>query len=132
MTTHRAYAALKPVTIQRHLSLIRKALVKDLGGTEDSLSAQQIIIIDGIIARLGIVRSMEEYIKATSIMKGQELSPCLRTEYLAYRNSIDKALSRLGLKRSEIEEIKTIEQVIDAIDKEETQKKQERRKGIKK
>ena len=119
--THKAYAVKKPALIRRQLSLVRKALIQDLGGL-DNLSAQRIIILDGVISKLGVVRSMEEHIRSTAIMEGKELSHCLRKNYLAYRNSIDRSLVMLGLDKQERESVLSIPELIDVVDREADEK----------
>lgn len=119
--THKAYAVKKPALIRRQLSLVRRSLIQDLGGL-NNLSAQRIIILDGVISKLGVVRSMEEYIRSTAIMEGKELSPCLRKNYLAYRNSIDRSLVILGLDKQERESVLSIPELIDVVDREADEK----------
>jgi len=121
MTTHRAYASLKPVIIQKQLTLMRNLLIEDLGGY-DNLSAQKIIILDGIIAKMGVVRAIEAYIKETSIIAGKKLVPVLQFNYLAYRNSIDRSLSLLGLEKQKREEFLTADQLADKIMKDKESK----------
>ena len=124
---HRAYSLVKPLYVRRRLSAIREALIRDIGGTEDNISAQKLIILDGVISRLGIVITMEQYIRQTGIIKGHSLAPCLRHDYQTYRNSIDRALGMLGLERFEKEEnlsIAELEKVVDKEMREEREKEQ--------
>jgi len=102
---HKGYSLVKPVQVTRYLSATRRALVKDIGETENNLSAQQTILIDGCINILGIIRSMELYIAKTGVMKGQLLAPCLRNSYLQYRNSLHKTLAMLGLDKRQVDEV---------------------------
>lgn len=102
---HKGYSIVKPVQVMRYLSATRRALVRDIGGTEDGLSAQQVILVDGCINILGIIRSMELYIAKTAVMKGQELAPCLRNTYLQYRNSLHRTLAMLGLDKRQVDEV---------------------------
>jgi hypothetical protein len=83
--------------ILRYLTAARMQLIRDIGGSEENLSAQQIIIIDRIISKLGILRCVEEHVRETSIMKGHELAPALRASYLAYSNSLRLDLQALGI-----------------------------------
>ena len=119
---HGGYSLVKPLEVTKYLGATRRALIRDIGGSEDSLSAQQVILIDGCINILGIIRSMELYIAKNEVMQGGLLAPCLRSHYLSYRNSLHKTLAMLGLDRSKIEKIMTIEQVKKAIDKEVAEK----------
>jgi len=103
---HKGYSLTKPIQVTRYLSATRKALVRDIGGSESNLSAQQVILIDGCINILAIIRSMELYIAKDSVMKGQQLAPCLRHSYLAYRNSLHRTLMQLGIKANGPVELK--------------------------
>lgn len=98
--------------ILRYLTAARENLVRDLGPTEQDLTAAQIIIIDRIVTKLGVVRCIEEHIRETSVMDGHKLAPSLRQSYLAYNNSIRLDLQSLGInKRAEsiIDPIKYIQ-----------------------
>lgn len=119
---HKGYSLIKPFQVARYLSATRRALIRDIGGTEDNLSAQQVILIDGCINILGIIRSMELYISKTEVMKGQNLAPCLRNSYLQYRNSLHRALNLLGLDKQESDTILSIEQLKDVVDREADEK----------
>lgn len=83
--------------ILKFLTAARENLIKDLGPTEEDLTAAQIILIDRIITKLGVVRCIEEHIRDSTVMKGDRLSPCLRESYLAYNNSIRLDLQALGI-----------------------------------
>ena len=74
--------------IRRYLTEARENLIRDLGPAEVDLTVAQIILIDRIISKLGIVRCIEEYIRENSVMVGQDLAPSLKASYLAYNNSI--------------------------------------------
>lgn len=95
--SHKGYSLVKPPQVAKYLTITRRALIRDIGGTEDKLSAQQVILIDGCINMLAIIRSMELYISKNEVMKGQLLAPCLRNSYLAYRNSLHRTLVQLGI-----------------------------------
>ncbi len=94
--------------ILKYLSAARDQLVKDMGPTEQDLTAAQIIIIDRVVTKLGVVRCIEEHIRETSVMQGHKLAPSLRQSYLAYNNSIRLDLQSLGIN-------KRAEEVIDPI-----------------
>jgi hypothetical protein len=98
--------------VLRYLTAARENLIQDLGPTEQDLTAAQIILIDRVITKLGIVRCIEEHIRETSVMQGHNLAPSLRQSYLAYNNSIRLDLQSLGInKRAEsiIDPIKYIQ-----------------------
>ena len=83
--------------VLKYLTAARAGLIQDLGPTEQDLTAAQIVLIDRVITKLGVVRCMEEHIREGAVMKGERLSPCLRESYLAYNNSIRLDLAALGL-----------------------------------
>jgi len=95
---HGGYSLTKPVRLRQYLTTIRAALIKDLAaGDESNLSTQELILVDGLISLLAITRSMEIFIEKTQVMIEDELSPCLRNEYLRYRRTIREHLVTLGL-----------------------------------
>ena len=85
--------------ILKYLMAARQGLVRDLGPTENDLTTAQIILIDRITTKLGVIRCMEEFINGRSVIKGDELAPCLKASYLAYSNSIRLDLQALGTPR---------------------------------
>jgi len=109
---HAGYAYLVKANEAIPLTAARENLIQDLGPTEQDLTAAQIILIDRVITKLGIVRCIEEHIRETSVMQGHNLAPSLRQSYLAYNNSIRLDLQSLGInKRAEsiIDPIKYIQ-----------------------
>lgn len=84
-------------TILRYLMAARQGLICDLGPTENDLSTAQIILIDRIVTKLGVIRCVEEHIRENSVMVGQELASSLKASYLAYNNSLRLDLQALGL-----------------------------------
>ena len=90
--------------VLRYLTAARENLIRDLGPTEEDLTAAQIIIIDRIVSKLGITRCIEEYIRENTVMTGARLSPSLRESYLAYNNSIRLDLQALGISTRKAEE----------------------------
>lgn len=106
------------VKLMRHLSAVRASLVHDLGGTEDNLSAQQIILIDRSISLLGIIRCIEEDAKEKGVFQGDSLRPSLGKHYISYTNSLKQILQLLGLKRRSIDDGRSVQDVIKAFDQE--------------
>jgi hypothetical protein len=76
---------------------VRQGLVRDLGPTENDLSTAQIVLIDRITTKLGVIRCVEEHIRENSVMVRDDLAPCLKASYLAYQNSLRLDLQALGL-----------------------------------
>lgn len=107
-----------------YLTAARENLVRDLGPTEGDLTAAQIIIIDRVVSKLGVVRCIEEHIRENSVMVGQRVAPALRETYLAYNNSIRLDLTALGIKERTEGKVMAPFQIAEAFDKEkETEKR---------
>ena len=94
--------------VARYLLDARAGLVRDVAGCEPALSEMQRIMIDRIISKLAICRLIEIYIERYGAFRRDqirrkvfELEPCLGQSYLAYSNSIDRALVALGLGKRE-------------------------------
>jgi hypothetical protein len=96
MATHR------PVEIVKFLSEMRARLISDRARSEDELSAAQLILIDRIISKVGIIRGIEEYIRREGIFVNGDLRPILKENYLAWTNSLRRDLESLGLKKEEL------------------------------
>ena len=93
--------------IRRYLTAVREGLIQDLGPTEKDLTTAQLVLIDRIVTKLGVVRCIEEYIREHTVMTGARLSPSLRESYLAYNNSIRLDLAALGINKRNKEAILT-------------------------
>ena len=91
--------------IRAYLTNIREGLVLDLGPADEDLTTAQIVLIDRITTKLGVVRCIEEYIRENTVMKGDRLSPSLRESYLAYNNSIRLDLQALGIDKRKCKEV---------------------------
>jgi hypothetical protein len=85
--------------ILKYLMAARQGLVRDLGPTENDLTTAQIILIDRVTTKLGVIRCVEEHIRERAVMRGDELAPCLKASYLAYNNSLRLDLQALGIAR---------------------------------
>ena len=85
--------------VLRYLTAARENLIKDLGPTEEDLTAAQIIIMDRIVSKLGVIRCIEEHIRENSVMVKNDLAPSLKASYLAYNNSVRLDLQALGIER---------------------------------
>ena len=83
--------------VLKYLIAVRDGLVRDLGPTENDLSTAQIVLIDRITTKLGVIRCVEEHIRENSVMVGDDLAPSLKASYLAYNNSLRLDLQALGL-----------------------------------
>ena len=74
--------------VLKYLTAARENLIRDLGPTEEDLTAAQIILIDRIVSKLGIIRCIEEHIRENSVMVGQNLAPAFSKNYISYNNRI--------------------------------------------
>jgi len=116
---HGGYCINKPTKIRRYASLLRKALIEDIsGGSESDLSAQQIVLIDGVVDMQVICKMMGEYVAEKGVMKGENLQPCLMKSWLGYKNSISRHLNLLGIDKHRHENIMTAAELADEIIKE--------------
>ena len=110
--------------LRYYLEDVRVGLVQDVAGSEDALSEQQRIMIDRIISRLSICRLIEIYCEKYGVFRRDqvkrhkilELEPALGINYLAFSNSIDRALVALGLNKRKAEKVLTIETYTRAFD----------------
>jgi len=84
---------------------VRDGLIRDLGPAENDLSTAQIVLIDRITTKLGVIRCVEEHIRENSVMAGDDLAPSLKASYLAYNNSLRLDMQALGLDRKKINDI---------------------------
>lgn len=110
------------VILIRYLTAVRASLVADLGGSEDNLSAQQIILIDRSISLLGIIRCIEEDAKEKGVFKGDSLRPSLGKHYISFTNSLKQILQLLGLKRRTLDDGRSVQDVIKAFDQDKASK----------
>ncbi len=105
--------------IRRYLADTRVGLARDIAGGEDSLSEMQRVMIDRVISKLAVCRLIEAYIEKYGAFRQDrfkrkilELEPCLGNSYLAYSNSIDRALVALGLSKKEAARVMTPAELI--------------------
>lgn len=105
------------IVLIRYLTAVRSSLVADLAGSEDNLSAQQIILIDRCISLLGVIRCIEEHCKEKGVFKGDSLQPSLGKNYISFTNSLKQILQLLGLKRRTLDDIRSVQDVVREFDK---------------
>lgn len=125
--------------IRQYLEATRQGLVRDVAGSEENLSEQQRILIDRIISKLSIMRLIEVYIEKTGIFRRDkllqddgilELEPALGMNYLAFSNSVDRALKILGIHKKDADDVLDLETYIKQRDGEE-QTSQDKKKADK-
>lgn len=101
----------------KYLSSAREGLIRDLGPTEADLTTAQIIIIDRIVTKLGVIRCIEEHIRENSVMVGHNLAPALSANYIAYNNSIRIDLDKLGIHTKRSDDVLTPLEIAAEFDK---------------
>jgi len=96
----------KHPAVRVYLRDTRAGLIRDVAGKEEDLSEQQRILIDRIISKLLILRIIELWIEQGGVWDRSKLlakpavlslEPALGNNYLAYSNSVDRALKLLGI-----------------------------------
>ena len=92
-----------------HLENIRAGLIRDLGPTEKDLTTAQRLLIDRVIAKLGILRLIEEHASENGFFDGDSLAPSLRESYISWDNSIRLALRELGISKKATETIDIVD-----------------------
>jgi len=99
--------------IKQYLTAVREGLIQDLGPAEKDLTTAQLILIDRIVVKLGVVRCIEEHVRVNGVMKGERLSPSLSESYISYNNSIRLSLQALGINKQQKETILTPYEIVD-------------------
>lgn len=113
--------------IKQYLTISRENLIRDLGPTEEDLTAAQIIIIDRIVSKLGVVRCIEEHIRENSVMRGHDLAPSLKASYLAYNNSVRLDLRELGIDKRMEDRVLTPLEIAAEFDKKKEAEEEKRK-----
>lgn len=111
----------------RYLSSVREGLIRDLGPTEADLTTAQMLLIDRITTKTGVIRCIEEHIRENSVMIGHNLAPALGKGYIAYNNSIRLDLRELGINKKRADETLDVQAYIKQFDE-----KKKRGRGPKK
>ena len=61
--------------ILKYLMAVRQGIIQDLGPTEHNLSTAQLVMIDRVTTKLGVIRCVEEHIRENSVMAGDVTLP---------------------------------------------------------
>jgi len=109
--------------IKKYLSGIREGMIRDIGPTERDLTTAQLILVDRLVSLLGVIRLIEEKAKEDGIFSGKNLSPSLKTSYIAYNNTVRLTLEKLGIDKRMEDRILTPLELAKRIDEEEEAKK---------
>ncbi len=115
LPVHRRY-------IEKYLTAVRNGLVRDLGPEEHHLTTAQIILIDRIVTKLGIIRCIEEHIRDNSVMIGDNLAPALGNNYISYNNSVERSLDKLGIHKKKTDETLDVQAYIKQFDEKKDKK----------
>lgn len=83
--------------VRAYLIDAREGLIKDLGPTEADLSMAQLVLVDRVVTKLGIIRLIEEHVKDNGVFIKGLLNPALSDSYLSYSNSVRLCLQALGI-----------------------------------
>ncbi len=87
--------------VETYLTEVRQSLIEQLGPTEADLSAGQRVLVDRVIAKVGVLRLIEEECRERGVFRPdrQGLVNVLAENYLAWSNSVRLDLMALGIKR---------------------------------
>lgn len=98
--------------VERYLTAVREGLIQDLGPSEKDLTTAQLVIIDRVTTKLGVIRCIEEHTRENTVMAGSRLSPSLRESYLAYNNSIRLDLQALGIDKRKADDVVDVREYV--------------------
>lgn len=87
--------------VRKFLEYSRKRLIMDQGVEEGLIPMGNILLIDRVIAKLGMIRCIEESCRKGGIFIKGELHPVLRESYIGYSNSMRRDLIALDKLRPE-------------------------------
>jgi hypothetical protein len=116
LPTHRGYTDRRPPEVVKQLTAWREGLIEDLGGNEEALSKQQLLLIDNVISIKGVILCIERYVTSHYVISQKgNLAPVLAQSYLAYCNSLERHLKDLGLERRVSDQTPSLVEVIKDI-----------------
>jgi len=121
---HGAYSLIVRGTLPRKrkylesfLIKVRLGLIRDLGPEEEDLTTAQLILIDRVIGKLGVLRCMEEWTRENGVMQGSDLLSPLKKFFLPWSNSLRYDLQALGINKRAAEIIDPVEYIQSQGDK---------------
>jgi hypothetical protein len=112
--------------LRAYLTEAREGLIRDLGPMEENLSTAQIILIDRIITKLGVLRLIEEACHDGGIFNEGDIVPALGNNYLAFDNSIRLSLQALGIQKKAAAKVLDLTEYIRAHDERKALEKAEK------
>jgi len=101
--------------VRAYLETVRAGLVRDLGPTENDLTAAQKALLNHVISKIAITRLIEERLAEVGIFKPTgELDPSLGKFFLTASNSLRLDLLALGLNTRRAEEVLDLGRYIES------------------
>jgi len=119
-----------PLAVRRRVQGVRDQLVRDIGGTEEALTAAQAILIDKTVNLYQITLCLEAYVRREGPFRGKKLDPVLGQNYLAYVNTIRLNLRELGITTRAGEKFLGPLEIAAEIDAENAREAAEKRAGL--
>ena len=116
LPTHSGFAVRRPLKIRKELTIFREQYVKELAGSEDTLTAAQRTLLDRATSILGVCRCIEHYIHEVGAMQKDKLTPVLANNYITYVNSLKRILETLGIEKKVHDETPSLVEVIKDIE----------------
>jgi hypothetical protein len=99
--------------LRDYLTSIRRGLIADLGPEEKDLSAAELVLVDRVIAKLGVLRCIEEHVRETGVLRGEFLAPGLAKYWLPISNSLRQDLLALGVERRDVKDRHNLGQYLE-------------------
>lgn len=91
--------------LRGYLSRVRETLILDLGGSEEKLTAGQLVLVDRAIAKLTIIRMIENYIAGAGVFdKPGMLRSVLTGPYVTFTRELRADLLALGISKRRVDE----------------------------
>ena len=100
--------------VRRYLSDVLAGLIRDVAGREEDLTTAQLVLVDRAVSLLGVLRTIEESLSETGIMRGTELAPILRENFLSYNNTLRLTLGALGVHRREGDRVIDLDSYVES------------------
>jgi len=106
--------------LRGYLSQVRETLILDLGPKEEDLTAGQLVLVDRAIAKLTIVRMIENFISGAGVFdKPGMLRSVLTGPYVTFTRELRADLLALGIDRRKIDErVLTPDELAEIVDRE--------------
>jgi len=90
----------KRAAVERYLTWVRQTYIEDIAGTEENMTAGQIVLLNKLVLLEGLCRCIETTTAEVTERTGALYN--MPTKYLSYVNQIVKICGMLGIERKEI------------------------------